>query len=380
MEIHVGCGSGVETATKLELREMGIDAPCINGRFIFEGGGDEIVKCNLLLRTADRVQVRLAKFPASTFDELFEGVKEVNWADIIPRDAAIIVNAKSVKSKLTAVSSIQSVSKKAIVESLKKKYATLPETGAAVRIEINLFQDEVSVLLDTSGDGLHKRGYRDLVWQAPIRETLAAAIIKLSVWAPDRALIDAFCGSGTIPIEAAMSALNIPAGYFRKFAFEDLSLVERGLLEKRRREAEEKIERDKKLRVSGFDINPKAIKLAMHHAKNIGLEKYIHFETKDMRGISSRYKYGVIISNPPYGERLMEERELRELYKDFGKLYRSMDGWSLYTITAYPDFERCFGKKADGNRKMYNAGIECRLYRYLGSKPKAASDCDSERL
>lgn len=369
MEIQVGCGAGVETATKIELRELGIDAPCIHGRFIFEGNGEDIAKCNLLLRTADRVQVVLGRFAAATFDALFEGVKSIAWQEIVSRNAAIIVNARSTKSALFALSSIQSIAKKAIVVNLKKKYSSLPETGAPVRIEISLYQDEATVTLDTSGDGLHKRGYRDLVWEAPIRETLAAAIIKLSVWNPERQLIDTFCGSGTIAIEAAMIALNIAPGLYRRFAFQDLDIVDQDILPRLKEEATARIERDKKPRIAGYDINPKAVKLAVHHASNFHLEHAVHFETRDMRTVSSRYKYGVIITNPPYGERLLEEKELRELYRDFGKLYRSLDEWSLYAITSYADFERCFGKKADGNRKIFNAGLECRLYRYLGEKP-----------
>ncbi|MDD3946937.1 MAG: class I SAM-dependent RNA methyltransferase [Clostridia bacterium] len=369
MEIQVGCGAGVETATKIELRELGIDAPCIHGRFIFEGNGEDIAKCNLLLRTADRVQVVLGRFAAATFDALFEGVKSIAWQEIVSRNAAIIVNARSTKSALFALSSIQSIAKKAIVVNLKKKYSSLPETGAPVRIEISLYQDEATVTLDTSGDGLHKRGYRDLVWEAPIRETLAAAIIKLSVWNPERQLIDTFCGSGTIAIEAAMIALNIAPGLYRRFAFQDLDIVDQDILPRLKEEAAARIERDKKPRIAGYDINPKAVKLAVHHASNFHLEHAVHFETRDMRTVSSRYKYGVIITNPPYGERLLEEKELRELYRDFGKLYRSLDEWSLYAITSYADFERCFGKKADGNRKIFNAGLECRLYRYLGEKP-----------
>lgn len=369
MEIHVSCGSGVETATKIELRELGIDAPCINGRFIFEGKPEDVARCNLLLRTADKVQLALARFRAESFDELFEGVQSIPWQDYIPETAAIIVNAKSIKSKLFGLSAIQSISKKAIIVSLKKKYRSLPESGEGVKIEISIAEDEATVSLDTTGEGLHKRGYRDLVWEAPIRETLAAAIIKLSVWNPERQLLDTFCGSGTIPIESAMIALGMAPGLYRHFAFENLGIVDEGYFGKLKKEAEDKINWGIKPRISGFDINPKAIKLAVHHADNFGLGKYIHFETSDMRKVSSRYKYGVIISNPPYGERLLEEKELRELYRDFGKLYRSLDGWSLYAITSYADFERCFGRRADGNRKMFNAGLECRLYRYLGAKP-----------
>jgi putative N6-adenine-specific DNA methylase len=376
MKLSVSCGAGVETATKIELKELGIDAPCVNGRFVFEGTTEDIVRCNLFLRTADRVAVVLGRFMAETFDDLFEGVSDIPWQDILPRDAAIIVHAKSQKSKLFALSSLQSVTKKAIADKLVSVYGKAEESGAPARIEVSVSNDEAVVSLDTSGDGLHKRGYRDLVWEAPIRETLAAAILKLSVWSPERPLIDPFCGSGTIPIEAAMVGLNIAPGLYRDFSFRQLSLVEDRIYSRYKKEAEEHADRTKKLRISGFDIHPKAIKLAVHHAANFGLEKTIHLETKDMRGISSHYPYGVIVTNPPYGERLMEEKELRELYRDFGRLYKSLDRWSLYAITAYGDFERCFGKRADGNRKLFNAGLECRLYKYLGARPPKMNATD----
>lgn len=378
MEIIVNSGSGIETATKLELRDLGIDAPCLNGKFAFHGGTEEIVKCNLYLRTADRVSVRLAKFTATTFDMLFDNVKEIPWEDIIAADGAIIVNAKSVDSKLFALSAIQSITKKAIVVRLHNKYKNLPENGAPYLLEINIYKDEVSVLLDTSGDGLHKRGYRDLVWEAPIKETIAAAILKLSVWNADRPLIDPFCGSGTIPIEAAMAALHIAPGLKRNFSYENYFFMDKDITAKERRLAEDAVIKDKKLRISGFDINPKAISLAVRHAKNAGVEGQIHFETSDMRNVSSRYKYGVIVTNPPYGERLLEERELTVLYKDFGKMYRSLDGWSLYAITSYPAFEKYFGGRVEKTRKMYNARLECRMYCYLGPKPPVKDNIPKE--
>ncbi|MFA5448992.1 MAG: class I SAM-dependent RNA methyltransferase [Clostridia bacterium] len=369
MDIMVAVGSGAETATKIELREMGIDAPCINGRFVFEGSGLEVAKCNLLLRTADRVYIRLKIFTAVTFDELFDNTINYPWEDIVSRRGAIIVNAKSVKSKLFALSSIQSIAKKAIVERLKKKYTHLPEDGAPHKIEISIYSDEVTIALDTSGDGLHKRGYRDLVYEAPIKETLAAAIIKLSVWTPERALIDPFAGSGTIPIEAAMAAKNIAPGINRSFLFEGYDFIDKSHLASERNLAKERIERDKPVRIAGYDINKRAIGLAVRHAKNAGLERDIHFETTNMQGVSSRYKYGVVITNPPYGERLMEEAELKELYKAFGAWYMSLDKWSLYAISGYPLFEKSFGVRADKTRRMYNANIECRLYQYIGARP-----------
>ncbi len=370
MKIIVTSGFGIETATKLELRSLGIEAPSERGRFYFEGTTQDVVNCNLNLRVAGKVYVELDKFRATTFDDLFDGIYAMPWADIIPQNAVIIVNAKSIDSTLFAMSSLQSVSKKAIVKKLCEKYRSLPEDGVVVKLEISLVNDVCSVLLDTTGDGLHKRGYRDMVWEAPIKETIASAIIKLSVWNPDRPIIDAFTGSGTIPIECAMIALNMAPGLKRKFLLEDNSLVfDPSLMRLAKQQAEANINWDAKPRISGFDIDKRAIRLAQHHAENFGLSKYIHFEASDMRNISSRYKYGVIISNPPYGERLMGNEDLFGLYRDFGKMYRSLDNWSLYAITSFTNFERAFGSMATKNRKIYNAKLECRLYQYLGERP-----------
>ncbi len=370
MKIIVTSGFGIETATKLELRALGIDAPSERGRFYFEGSTQDVINCNLHLRAAGKVYVELAKFRATTFDDLFDRVYDMPWADVIPKDAVIIVNAKSIDSTLFAMSSLQSVSKKAIVKKLCEKYRSLPENGVVVKLEISIVNDVCSVLLDTTGDGLHKRGYRDMVWEAPIKETIAAAIIKLSVWNPERPMIDAFTGSGTFPIECAMVALNMPAGLKRKFLLEDNSLVfDPSLMIEAKKQGEANINWDAKPRISGFDIDKRAIRLAQHHAENFGLSKYIHFEASDMRNISSRYKYGVIISNPPYGERLMGNEDLMSLYRDFGKMYRSLDSWSLYAITSHDGFERAFGSRATKNRKIYNAKLECRLDQYLGERP-----------
>lgn len=368
MDIQVACGFGMETATKLELKRMSYDAPCVDGRFEIKGDSADIVKLNLYLRTADRVLIKLKKFTATTFDELFDGVSEIEWADYLPQDGFIAVNAKSLKSQLFALSSIQSITKKAIVNSLLKRYPSLPESGDRFSIEISVLRDEVTVALDTSGAGLHKRGYRKLVWEAPIKETLASGIIELSGWRGDRAVIDPFTGSGTFPIECCMRALNIPSGYFREFAFEKYPFIDGDLLEKEKRLAQEGIEWDKKVRISGFDIKRKAINIAYQSAKEIGLEKYIHFETNDMRNISSRFDGGMIFANPPYGERLGTKSEIETLYKDFGKVYRSLSDWGANVITSCPQFERLFGKSSDRERKVYNAKLLCRIYSYFSKK------------
>ncbi len=370
MEIIVNSGFGMETATKKELTRLNINAPCIDGRFLFEGEERDIAKLNLHLSTADRVLIRLANFKAESFDDLFDGVKEVEWADFISQRGKIMVKAKSVKSKLFALSAIQSITKKAIVDSLLKRYPSLPEDGEPYYIEVSILKDEVTLSIDTSGDGLHKRGYRKLVWQAPIKETLASGIIELSGYKGDRAVIDPFTGSGTFAIECCMRALNIPSGYFRNFAFESYSFMKSGILKEEKSLAGEQINWETKTRISGFDIDKRAISLARASASSIGLEKYIHFQVGDMRDISSRYEGGIIFANPPYGERMGEIKELKGLYEDFGKVYRSLRDWSAHVITSYADFEKQFGR-ADKERKVYNAKLLCRIYSYFSKKKYA---------
>ena len=364
MELIVNAGFGIETATKRELARLGINAPCEDGRFLFEGDSELVAKLNLHLSTADRVLIKLASFKAFTFDELFDGVKSIPWLDILPQNAGIMVKAKSVKSKLFALSSMQSITKKAIVDSMLKNCDSLPEDGDPYFIEVSALKDEVTVSLDTSGAGLHKRGYRKLTVKAPLKETLASGIIELSNWDKERAVIDPFTGSGTFAIECAMKALNIPSGYFREFAFEKYAFLGDNILAPLKEIAKENIAFDKKIRISGFDIDKKAIEVARDSANRIGLDKYIHFQVGDMRNISSRFMGGVIFANPPYGERIGEMQELKTLYRDFGKVYRSMKDWSAHVITSYNEFERLFGR-ADKERKVYNAKLLCRIYSYF---------------
>lgn len=367
MELIVNAGFGMETATKKELSRFGINAPCQDGRFLFSGDSESVAFLNLHLSTADRVLIKLASFHAESFDELFDGVKSVPWIDFLPQNCAIMVKAKSVKSKLFALSAIQSITKKAIVDSLLKKYESLPEDGDPYFIEVSALKDEITVSLDTSGAGLHKRGYRLLTVKAPLKETLASGIIELSNWDTERAVIDPFTGSGTFAIECAMRALSIPSGYFRNFAFEKYSFLESGVLEKVKERAKQNINLDKKIRISGFDIDKKAIAVARDSASRIGLDKHIHFQVGDMRDISSRFEGGVIFANPPYGERIGEINELKTLYRDFGKVFRSMKDWSAHIITSYVDFERQFGR-ADKERKVYNAKLLCRIYSYYSKR------------
>ena len=374
MKICVTTASGVEAATKRELYKItGIkDLAAIDGRITFDGDIETVAECNLYLRTANRVEIVVGEFKADDFDKLFDGIKAIPWEEYMPEDANIVVSAKSVMSKLFAYSAIQSITKKAICERLKSAYKSiiLTESGSRYKVETAIRKDMVTVSLDTSGDGLHRRGYRGLVGEAPLKETLAAALIDFSVWNPSRPLADLFCGSGTIPIEACLIALNIPSGMNREFDFLGWSDKNREIFNKIKEDARGKIEYDKEVRISGFDIDEKQLTLARKHASLAGVAEKIHFQRRDMREFSSRFSHGVIISNPPYGERLSERREIEKLYRDYGKVVRSLDEWCCYTLTSVDDFERLFGRKAEKKRKIYNGRLECNYYSMLASPPK----------
>ena len=373
MKICVTTASGVEAVTKREIYKLiGVDAPALNGRLCFEGGWEEIAKCNMYLRTANRVGIILGEFNAETFDELFDGLKNIAFEEFVAKDGKIIVTAKNVLSKIFATSATQSISKKAICQRLQEKYklSSLPETAERYKIEVAILKDHVTVSLDTSGEGLHRRGYRGLVGEAPLKETLASAIIQLSVWNPSRPLVDVFCGSGTIPIEATLIALNIASGKNRDFDFTSWKVFDKTIFERVRQEAIDGETLDREIRISGFDIDESQLKLARKHAKEAGVDKYIHFQRADMRDFSSRFSHGIIISNPPYGERLSDRREIEVLYRDYGKMVRSLDNWCAYTLTSVTDFERLFGKKADKKRKLYNGKLECNLFSHLAEPPK----------
>ncbi len=370
LNIEVAAASGIEAVVKRELIRLGYEPSGANlGRIEFEGTFEDVLRANVFLRSANRVRIVLAKFKAETFDELFDGIFSMRWQDVLTRDARIIVDAKSVKSKLFALSAVQSVVKKAIISKLSTVYnGTFDESGTPYCIEAAIVEDVVTVTLDTSGEGLHKRGYRTYLGEAPIRETLAAAMIQLSVWNPERVLIDPFCGSGTIPVEASLIGLDIAPGMNRNFACEQFANAPK-VREKVQYEAEQRIKRDRQLRISGFDINKDAIKLALKHAERAGVKDNIHFQVQDMRDLSSKYAHGVIITNPPYGERLMKEDELKALYRDFGRVTAKLDEWCVYAITSYRGFEKYFGRRADKVRKLYNSELECNFYQYLASPP-----------
>ena len=370
--IESASASGIEAVTKRELFKLGYNPSGAEyGRITYEGTFLDVVRSNIFLRTSNRIRIVISTFTATTFDELYDSIYSIPWQEIITKDGTIVVDAKSIKSTLFALSSIQSISKKAIVSKLCSYHSlnSLSESGSIYNIEVSLINDICRVTLDTSGDGLHKRGYRTLVGHAPMRETMAAAIIELSVWNPDRVLIDPFCGSGTLPIEAALIALNIAPGLHRSFSFENWTNAP-SLRDIVTEEAKDLETLDKELRISGFDIDPAQVKLALKHAENAGVKDKIHIQAQDMRKLSSRFSHGVIITNPPYGERLLQEAELKELYRDFGKVFSSFDEWCAYVITSYKGFEKYFGKKADKTRKLYNSELECNLYQYLGKPPR----------
>ena len=370
LNIEVAVASGIEAVCKRELLRLGYNPSGANfGRIEFEGDYKDVLRANVFLRTANRVRIVLARFKAETFDELFDGIFAMRWQDVVTRDGRIIVNAKSQSSKLFALRSIQSITKKAIISKLASTLGgSFDESGAVYDVEVSLCGDVATVTLDTSGEGLHKRGYRTYLGDAPIRETLAAAMIELSVWNPDRAFIDPFCGSGTIPIEAALIGLNIAPCMNRNFACESFKNAP-NVRELVQQEAQDSI-RDRVLHISGFDINKDAIKLAQKHAERAGVKDKIHLQVGDMRDISSRFSHGVIVTNPPYGERLMDEAELKVLYRDFGAMTRKLDEWCVYAITSYRAFEKYFGARADKVRKLYNSELECNFYQYLAAPPK----------
>lgn len=370
LNIEVAVASGIEAVCKRELVSLGYAPSGANfGRIQFEGSYQDVLKANMFLRTANRVRIVLGSFEVHTFDELFDGVFAIEWQHILTKDARILIDAKSSKSTLFALRSVQSISKKAIIAKLSKFFnGSFDENGAVYAIEVSIIDDIATVTLDTSGEGLHKRGYRTYLGDAPIRETLASAMILLSVWNPDRALIDPFCGSGTIPIEASMIGLNIAPGMNRNFACESFENAP-NIREKLQNEAEQLINRDRALHISGFDINPDAISLALKHAERAGVRDKIHLQVGDMRDVSSRFSHGVIITNPPYGERLMDEKELRLLYQDFGKMTQNLDEWCVYAITSYKAFEKYYGRRADKIRRLYNSELECNFYQYLASPP-----------
>lgn len=374
-ELFAPCHFGLEAVLKREIIDLGYEVTeVVDGRVSFEGDEEAIARCNVFLRTTERVMLKVGSFKAVTFDELFEKTKALPWENFIPKDGKFWVKkASSIKSKLFSPSDIQRIVKKAIVDRLSGKYNILrfPEDGSEYPIRITILKDEVTVGLDTSGESLHKRGYRRLTVKAPITETLAAALISLTPWKKDRLLIDPFCGSGTIPIEAALIGLNIAPGMKRDFqAMAWDNILPKSLFKEAKKEAEDLIDRETKLSIQGYDLDTSALDAARGNLSLAGLEGNIHFQQRDMRDISSAKKYGFIITNPPYGERLEEKEAMPKLYREMGKAFQKLDEWSYYIITGFEDAPKYFGRKPDKNRKIYNGMMKTYFYSYQGAKPK----------
>jgi len=374
-ELFAPCHFGLEAVLKREIIDLGYEVTeVVDGRVSFEGDEEAIARCNVFLRTTERVMLKVGSFKAVTFDELFEKTKALPWENFIPKDGKFWVKkASSIKSKLFSPSDIQRIVKKAIVDRLSGKYNILrfPEDGSEYPIRITILKDEVTVGLDTSGESLHKRGYRRFTVKAPITETLAAALISLTPWKKDRLLIDPFCGSGTIPIEAALIGLNIAPGMKRDFqAMAWDNILPKSLFKEAKKEAEDLIDRETKLSIQGYDLDTSALDAARGNLALAGLEGNIHFQQRDMRDISSAKKYGFIITNPPYGERLEEKEAMPQLYREMGNAFQKLDEWSYYIITGFEDAPKYFGRKPDKNRKIYNGMMKTYFYSYQGAKPK----------
>ena len=373
-DLVVPCHFGLEAVTKREIYDLGYEITKVeDGRVTFTGDAEAICRANIFLRGAERVLLLVGRFHATTFDELFEGIKALPWEDYIPKDGKFWVKkASSIKSKLFSPSDIQSIAKKAMVERMKQSYHIdwFPEDGASYPVRIFLLKDEVMVTIDTSGDSLHKRGYRLATSKAPLTETLAASLIMLTPWKKDRILVDPFCGSGTFPIEAAMMAAGIAPGMNRSFTAEQwTNLIPKQLWYDAVEEAQEMVDLNVEVDIQGYDIDGEVVKAARENAKRAGVDSLIHFQQREVAALHHTKKYGFIITNPPYGERLEEKADLPALYKQIGQAYAGLDSWSLYMITSYEDAERYIGRKADKNRKIYNGMIRTYFYQFMGPKP-----------
>lgn len=363
---------GLEAVTKRELLDLGYeDLEVSDGKIKISCQLKDIAILNLRLRTAERVLLLIDSFRAETFEELFDKVFEIRWWDYIAEDDQFIIQGRSRKSKLFSISDCQRITEKAIIEKLKMKYKVswFEKSGPRVKIEVSLLNDIAEITMDTSGDGLHKRGYREVNYKAPLSETIAASLVKLTFWNKDRILADPFCGSGTIPIEAAMIEKNIAPGLMRDFDFVKFKFFDEDIFKEEKKKCYSEINYDEKLEILASDVSRKAIQIAKANAEILGLDEDISFFQKDIRDLDLPDDYGVIITNPPYGERIGKE-DVDELNKELGELARSLKTWSYYIITANENFEKNFGKKADRNRKLYNGRLKTYYYQYYGPKPR----------
>ena len=363
---------GLESIVKREALNLGLkDINTSNGKVEFVGGPYEIALANINIRCGERVLLKLDEFKALEFEDIYQNVYNSKILDTLPKDRKIIVNAKSKKSKITSLPAIQSVGKKAIIDRLKEKFSIdwFKEDGLDYNFELDINKDICTFTLDTTGDGLHKRGYREIASKAPLRETIASAMVNLSFWNKDRPLVDLFCGSGTILIEAAMIGRNIPSGMMRSFTSEKWDFIGHDIYQKVRDQAIEKIDYDSKLDLRGFDIDPNVIKVAKDNAAKFGLSSDIDFKNMDMRDRLLEDNYGVLISNPPYGMRISDKKNVDKLEIDLGKKMKRLPTWCSYILTASEDFEKKFGKKASKKRKIYNGRIKTDYYQFYGPNP-----------
>ena len=377
-ELIAPCHFGLEAVLKKEILDLGYEISLVeDGRVTFIGDDEAICRANVFLRTAERVLLKAGSFKAETFEELFQGTRNIPWEDFIPEDGKFwVAKASSIKSKLFSPSDIQSIMKKAMVERLKNRYGVtwFPENGASYPLRVFLYKDMVTVGIDTSGESLHKRGYRTLTSKAPITETLAAALILLTPWNRDRILVDPFCGSGTFPIEAAMMAANMAPGMNRSFLAEEWrNVIKRKCWYEAMDEAGDRVEEDVQVDIQGYDVDGDIVKAARTNAQSAGVDHMIHFQQRPVSALSHPKKYGFIISNPPYGERIEEKENLPALYREIGERFAALDAWSMYLITSYEDAQKYIGRKADKNRKIYNGMLKTYFYQFMGPKPPRRS-------
>lgn len=373
-ELTAPCHFGLEAVLKREIYDLGYEITKVeDGKVTFAGDAEAICRANIFLRTAERVLLKAGSFHAETYDELFEGIRALPWEVYLPKDAKFwVTKASSIKSKLFSPSDIQRIVKKAIVEKMKEYYDIewFQETGAEYPVRVFLMKNEVLVTIDTTGDSLHKRGYRTMGGLAPISETLAASLIQLTPWHADRILVDPFCGSGTFPIEAALMAANIAPGVNRHFTAEAWgNLTEEKLWQEAFEEAKELEDLSVETDIQGYDIDGSVLRAARENAKRAGVGHMIHFQQRSIEQLRHPKKYGFIITNPPYGERMEDKKNLPNLYQQTGEAFQNLDAWSMYIITAFEDTERYIGRNADKKRKIYNGMLKTDYYQFLGPKP-----------
>ena len=378
-ELIAPCHFGLEAVLKKEIYDLGYEILSVeDGKVTFEGDAEAVCRANVNLRTTERILLKIGQFKAVTFTELFDNTKELPWEEFIPENGKFwVTKANSVNSKLFSSSDIQSIVKKAIVERLKGRYKVgwFKEDGDAYPIRVTILKDVVTIAIDTTGDSLHKRGYRPAAGKAPISECLAAALIKLTPWNKDRVLVDPFCGSGTFPIEAAMIAANIAPGMNREFTAENWgNIIPKKMWYEAVTEAQDMVNMDIETDIQGFDLDDSVIRIARQNAVNAGVDKLIHFQKRDVAELSHPKHYGFIITNPPYGERLEEKEALPAIYGALGRQFAKLEDWSAYVITSYEDTEKYFGRKADKNRKIYNGMLKTYYYSFLGPKPPKRKD------